>query len=160
KHAGPVVDARFSKDGSRVVTASSDGTAKVWSIGAGTAVADLKHLGAVNSAQFAGSGAQGITTSNDWSPRIWRIEGATPRGLVLPHDAPVDSAQVDASGRRLLTVASRARSARVWDLATGQPMGRTIVLPAAVWFAQFSPDAQRVVAAGADGVARVVPVFS
>jgi WD40 repeat protein len=160
KHAGAVVDARFSKDGSRVVTASGDGTARVWSIEPQALVADLTHLGAVNSAQFAGSNTQVITTSNDWTARIWTLGGATPRVSVLSHDAPVDTAQVDASGRRLLTVCSRAGLVRVWDLATGQPMGRTIALPAAVWSAQFSPDAQRIVAAGADGVARVVPVFS
>jgi WD40 repeat protein len=160
KHAGAVVDARFSKDGSRVVTASGDGTARVWSIEPPALVADLKHLGAVNSAQFAGSNTQVITTSNDWTARIWTLGSGAPRVSVLSHDAPVDIAHVDGSGRRLLTVCSRAGWVRVWDLATGQPMGRTIALPAAVWSAQFSPDAQRIAAAGADGAARVVPVLS
>jgi WD40 repeat protein len=31
-HTGEVVDAEFSPDGSRVVTASWDGTAKIWDV--------------------------------------------------------------------------------------------------------------------------------
>jgi WD40 repeat protein len=160
-HKEAVVEARFSADGSRVVTASIDGTAKVWSGDAKTLVADLKHFSGVSSAQFvAGSNTEVVTTSNDWTARIWSVNGAEPRAIVLPHDAPVDAAQIDAGARRLLTVCSRARTVRVWDLATGEPLTRTIALPGAVWFAQLSPNGQRIVTAGGDGVARVVSVPS
>jgi WD40 repeat protein len=157
-HAGPVVDARFSGDGSRIATASNDGTARVWSIDSVTPLAELRHLAAVNSVQFARSAADVITTSNDGTARIWSLDGAATRGVALAHDAPVDSAQVDASGHRLLTISSKAGNVRLWNLDTGLPLSRPILLPGAVWFAQFSPDGQRIVTAGADGLARVIPV--
>lgn len=159
-HAGPVFDARFSSDGRRIVTASRDGTAKVWSLGSGVRPIELTHLAGVDSAQFAGDSEHVITTSKDWTARIWTLSGGTPHALVLTHEAPVDTAQLDAGRGRLLTVSSLSGDVRVWDVATGQALSRTITVSSAVWFAQFSRDGQRIVAACDDGVARVFAVPS
>jgi WD40 repeat protein len=50
KHDAEVSSAQFSADGQRVVTASSDGTARVWDAATGKALSEpMKHDGLVRS---------------------------------------------------------------------------------------------------------------
>src|SRR6267154_483459 len=56
--------ARFSPDGTLIVSASTDGTAKVWTT-SGTIVQDLKHPAGVTSAVFSPDGTTVATTSYD-----------------------------------------------------------------------------------------------
>jgi len=154
-HSAPVFDARFSADGRRVVTASRDGTARVWTLGSGSPPIELRHLAGVDSAQFGGDSDHVVTTSKDWTARIWTLRGGSANAVVLAHESPVDTAQLDGGRNRLLTVSSVSGDVRVWDVATGQALSRTIGVSSAVWFAQFSPDGQRIVAACDDGAARI-----
>src|SRR5262249_40052002 len=77
-HSEPVLDAAFSGDGTRVVTASADKTARIWDAESGTEIAALKgHAARVNSAAFSGDGKRVFTTSyhvDDNTARIWDAE--------------------------------------------------------------------------------------
>jgi eukaryotic-like serine/threonine-protein kinase len=71
-HTGYVYSATFSPDGSRVVTACSDGTAKVWDVKTGAEVLTLKgHTHHVNSATFSPDGSRVVTASNDMTAKVW-----------------------------------------------------------------------------------------
>ena len=157
-HDGAVVGARFSLDGTRIVTASADTTAKVWTVGSSAPPIVLSHSDRVTSARFASDGVRVVTTSNDWTARIWTLTSPAPRVLVLAHDAPVDLVELDASGARLLTVSTRANTIRLWDATTGQPLTQITPPPSVLWSARFSPNGQRVVTASDDGYARVYDV--
>src|SRR5262249_61460976 len=53
RHEAPVVSAAFSPDGSRIVTASWDRTARIWDAASGKEIAVLRgHEGSVQSAAF------------------------------------------------------------------------------------------------------------
>ncbi|MBA2306186.1 MAG: hypothetical protein H0W08_26655 [Acidobacteria bacterium] len=59
-HTGRVFTATFSPDSSRVLTASEDGTARVWSVAGAAEVLTLKgHDGYVMSATFSLDGKRG-----------------------------------------------------------------------------------------------------
>ena len=74
-HEGSVVSAAFSADGSSVVTASYDRTARLWEAGTGKELAVLRgHEGSVWSAAFGADGNRVVTASEDWTSRIWRQE--------------------------------------------------------------------------------------
>jgi hypothetical protein len=73
-HTGSVHSAGFSPDGTRVVTASNDNTARLWDAKTGAALAVLKgHTDSVNSAGFSPDGARVVTASNDKTARLWGV---------------------------------------------------------------------------------------
>src|SRR5208337_1448953 len=74
-HAGPVKSAAFSPEGSRIVTASWDETARVWMADTGALIAELKgHAGSVRSAAFSPEGSRIVTASWDKTARVWMAE--------------------------------------------------------------------------------------
>ena len=79
----------FSADGSRVVTASEDKTARISDAATGQALAELKgHTGPVSSAVFSADGSRVLTASEDKTARIWDVEsGAEVRALTGYHPA-------------------------------------------------------------------------
>jgi tRNA A-37 threonylcarbamoyl transferase component Bud32 len=65
-HTNIVTSASFSPDGTRIVTASGDKTAKVWDAKTGTETFTLKgHTGQVRSAAFSPDGTRIVTASID-----------------------------------------------------------------------------------------------
>ncbi len=62
----------FNPDGSRIVTASGDGTVKLWDANNGTDVLTLKgHTDAVRTAFFSPDGDRIVSGSDDGTVRIW-----------------------------------------------------------------------------------------
>jgi len=73
-----VLSAAFSGDGKRVVTASSDKTARIWDADSGKEIAVLKgHDDSVSRAAFSGDGKRVVTASDDNTARIWDVTWAT-----------------------------------------------------------------------------------
>jgi hypothetical protein len=62
--------------------------------------------------------------------------------------------QFSPDGRRVVT-SSWDKTARLWDAATGKPLGEPMRHAGSVYSAQFSPDGQKVVTASADQTARL-----
>ena len=64
--------AAFSPDGSRVVTASGDGTASIWEAESGAEIAVLSgHEDDIEHAAFSPDSQRIITTSLDGTARLW-----------------------------------------------------------------------------------------
>ena len=71
-HGGFVNSAVFSPDGQQVLTASSDGAAKVWSAASGECLLTLMgHEYRVYSAVFSPDGQQVLTASVDKTAKVW-----------------------------------------------------------------------------------------
>jgi hypothetical protein len=68
-----VARASFSPDGTRVVTASPDGTIRVWDSMKGKELALFKgHMGGVHSPSLSSDGKRIVKARRDGTARIWR----------------------------------------------------------------------------------------
>jgi WD40 repeat protein/predicted Ser/Thr protein kinase len=158
-HKGPVVHARYSEDGSRIVTASGDATARVWDAATGKTIATLEgHKDAVTTAVFSPDGQRLLTASADATARIW--DAATGRTLVElgsgedHHQKEILDAVFSPDGSRVAT-ASLDFTARIWDAASGRPIGKIIHHRRRVVRVAFSPDGRRLATASFDQTARI-----
>ncbi len=157
-HAGPVVRARFSPDGGTALTASFDGTARLWSA---TSVADrdpgtplhvLRHGGPVIDACFDRRGERVLTTSADGTARVWNATTGESIGEPLAHAGAVTSGAFDPAGTRVLTVCANGTAHLLSPFSDSPP----IELPAsggAVACAVFAAEGASVACGGTgDGV--------
>jgi WD40 repeat protein/tetratricopeptide (TPR) repeat protein len=147
--------AAFSPDSRRVVTASTDGTARIWDASNGEPIVlPLRHNGSVIFAAFSPNGRRVVTTSSDGAARIWSAATGKPLTLPLRHNGSVTYAAFSPDGCRLVT-ASEDATARVWEVATGRQIMPPLRHAGSINRAAFSPDGRRIVTAGADGTCRV-----
>ena len=150
---GPISDARFMPDGERALVAAG----RIASIrrlrgGNGPAVALAGHAERVASAVATSAGSI-LTASDDGTVRLWREPDAASGRQRLPHDRPVRSIGFRPDGQRLVSGAENG-SVRVWDLASGQPVGEAYAgHRRAVMSATYSPDGEAIVTTSEDGTA-------
>ncbi|TMQ09207.1 MAG: CHAT domain-containing protein [Deltaproteobacteria bacterium] len=154
-HPDRVWSAVFSPDGTRVVTASSDRTARVWDAATGKPLTTpMVHQHTVWSAAFSPDGTRVVTASSDWTARVWDAATGKPLTRPLVHQSLVASAAFSPDGTRVVT-ASHDKTAQVWDAVTGKPITSPLVHQGWVMSAAFSSDGSRVVTASYDKTARV-----
>jgi WD40 repeat protein len=108
------LSAAFSPDGSKVVTASFDRSARLWHAASGRQLALLEgHEAAVGSAAFSPDGSKVVTASFDCSARLWDAASGHRLARLRGHEAPVRSAAFSPDGSKVVT-ASDDHTARVW----------------------------------------------
>ena len=152
-----VTSAVFSSDGQRILTASRDGTARLWDA-AGTPLSTLSgHTDSVNSAVFSLDGTRILTVSADNTARLWDAAGM-PLATLSGHTGSIYRAVFSPDGTRILT-ASADNTARLWD-AAGTPLATLSGHTDSVNSAVFSPDGMRILTASQDGTARQYLVSS
>ena len=153
RHDDQINSARFSRDGTRVLTASRDRSARLWDAVSGKAIATLDdHNGAVLSAAFAADDGALLTASADRAIRLWSASGELLR-LFNTGDPALERAEITPDGERVLIV-SRARPPRLWDAVAGKVVA-TLKGHRGATSARLSPTGARVLSLDAAGVARL-----
>jgi eukaryotic-like serine/threonine-protein kinase len=147
--------AAYSPDGSRLVTASSDNTARVWDARTGAQLAVLTgHGSMVYCAAYSPDGTRIVTASADKTARIWDSVSAKQLAVLSGHDDGVNCAAYAPDGDHIVT-ASSDKTARIWDAHTGNQLEMLSGHEALVRRAAYSPDSSRVVSASYDKTARI-----
>jgi WD40 repeat protein len=155
-HTTEVNSATFSPDGTRVLTASSDRTARVWDVRTGATLLVLRgHTSLLWSAAFSPDGKRILTASGDNTARLWDASTGAALVTLSGHTKAVLTASFSPDGSRIVTT-SWDDTARVWDATTGALIatlgGPNLI---GIYSAAFSPDGTRIVTAHADYTARV-----
>jgi WD40 repeat protein len=116
-HQDRVRSAVFDSAGTRVATASSDETARIWSLDGSQSKVLEGHRDGVLSVEFSPDGRLLLTGSADGDSRLWNSDGETI--CVLPHPSGwVRSATFSPDGKRVLTAASDG-VVRIWRVRAG-----------------------------------------
>jgi WD40 repeat protein len=154
-HGGVVRSAVFSADGTRILTESEGGAARVWDAASGMALNELEcHANNACFAWFSPDGVRIVTASSDESARVRDVVTGTNLAELNGHTGRVNSAAFSRDGTRIVT-ASDDKTARVWDVDTGTSLAELKGHNGSVNFAAFSRDSTRVVTAAGDRTARV-----
>jgi WD40 repeat protein len=116
---GPVRTVSFSPDGSHVLTASDDGTARIWRTD-GVLVRTLTQRGPLTAASFGPQGTLVLTAGRDGTARIWRADSGE-QIATIRHRGPVTSATFGDDGKVVLTT-SQDGTAQISMAGTGAPL--------------------------------------
>lgn len=141
-HRGPVTSVAYSPDGKRLLTGSTDKTARLWKVRSSKSLKTLRgHEGAVRSVAFSPDGNLVATGSDDKTARVWNAKTGKLLLIFDGHGAGVRSVAFSRDNRRLLT-GSEDGTIRLWDLSLGKLI-RSISVQAKVQAVAFSPDGRQ-----------------
>jgi WD40 repeat protein len=154
-HTDIVWVANFSPDGTKVVTGSSDYTAKIWDVATGNLLKTLVgHTNIVWVANFSPDGTKVVTASSDNTAKIWDVATGNVLFNLVGHTESVYDANFSPDGTKVVTT-SFDDTAKIWDVATGNLLKTLVGHTNIVWVANFSPDGTKVVTASIDKTAKI-----
>src|SRR5262249_26495326 len=118
-HEGKVWGAALSPDRLHLLTASEDGTVRLWSLETGEAIAILRgHTAATLSVAFDADGQSAGSAAEDGTARIWDLSSCKERVVLRGHDGWVWNASFSPDGDYVVTSLDD-NTARLWDAKNG-----------------------------------------
>jgi WD40 repeat protein len=153
-HDAQVTAVAFSEDGKRIVSASRDGTVRLWWSEQGEPRILGMHEGRLESVAFSPDAKHVVSASDDHTARIWSIDGASKSEILAGHNDWVRSAAFSPAEELTVVTASDDGTLRLWDLAV-PGKSKLSQEGSTVFAAAFDRDGARVVTAVRDNTARV-----
>jgi WD40 repeat protein len=160
-HTARVLSAQFSSDDNFLLTASADGTARIWpqyrhpinAANDSPELVVLQHPAAVLFATYDPHDVFVITGCADHLARVWEVEHPEkPRFILSGHTAGVTAAAVAPNGKRLAT-GSQDGIVKLWDLTTGKEVLSLKRHTAEITAVQFSSDGKNLLTSSSDQTA-------
>ncbi len=116
RHKDDINGAKFSKDGSRILTWSNDATARLWHAQTGDPLTPpMRHEDDINGAEFSKDDSRILTWGDDGTARLWNARSGEPLSPPMKHQSTVLGAQFSKDEARILTW-SPDGTVRLWDL--------------------------------------------
>ncbi len=147
-------------DGDVVVSASSDGTLKVWDVQMGTQQLTLRgHTGAVNGCAIGPKGDYIVSASSDGTLKIWDAYTGTNDLTLYGHTDTVNACAVSPIGDYIVS-ASADGTLRLWDAHTGEIRKPLCWHEEAVNACAVSPTGDYIVSASSDSTLKIWDVHT
>ncbi|MEU9613687.1 AAA family ATPase [Streptomyces sp. NPDC048209] len=155
-HEQDVNAVTWSPDGSRLATASDDGTVRIWDAreAGNPVVLTRRHGDGVYAVAWSPDGKRLAGGSRDRSVTIWDAETWAEMGVLIGHDDSVGALAWSPDGDRLAT-ASSDRTVRIWDAETHAELTVLTGHEQPVWDLAWSPGRGQLASASDDGTVRV-----
>ncbi len=116
---GRILVARYSPDGSRILTVFDDQTARIWDAHSGrTLVGPLHHAAGILAAAWSGDGRSIATSSRDEMVHLWNAADGRPLSPPLHVEEAWTILALSLDGKRLL--GSAGNTAVLWDAIKGE----------------------------------------
>jgi hypothetical protein len=120
-HSQAVVHAVFSADGKQILSASDDGTLRLWDAGSGKERRCFcGHEGGVKSVAFGPDGCYVLSGGSDATVRLWEAAGGKAVHVFRKHAEPLVAVAFQANGRKTLSV-SRDATVLEWSIGKLPP---------------------------------------
>ncbi len=152
-HDGEVTAVSFVQGGTRALTASADGVARLWSLPDGKLLRKLAKIeGVLVGAWQSQGGERLLTLDQEGVARLYDQAKETPLmqlGDAAGPPGPLTQLTLSPDGQLVLglVAAESQRGARLWNAVTGQLLARLDGHEAPIYAALLSPTGQRVVTA-------------
>jgi WD40 repeat protein/serine/threonine protein kinase len=152
----------FGPDGGRLLSASNDGTVKVWRWDPArldqpqNALVTLRVqlIGFANSAAFTPDGRHVVTAAEEHTVKVWDAADGRLLNSLAGHTGDVYAVALSRDGRWLAT-AGEDTTVRVWDAKSWELRHTFRGHTGLVMSLAFSPDSQRLVSGSRDGTVKV-----
>ena len=156
-HAGPVDSLVLSRDGKRLVSASSEGgSLRIWDVPGRREVVQLTgHNGQVHALAMSGDGSTIIAGCGDDEARVWMGDTLGATVTLPPLDKPANALAMSDDGAVLISSSILENVARVWDGHTGALRMTLPGHPIGVTSLGMSSDGQTLVTGSYDKHVRV-----
>jgi WD40 repeat protein len=153
-HIGPVYGGAFAPDGKRAVSASADGSLRLWDTKTGKELRRLDgHSGRVWCVAFASDGRRVVSGGFDGSVRVWDlISGREMRRFA--HNDYVRSVVFSHDGHYVLS-GGDDKVIRLWSLDTGKEVRSFKGHDHFVWDVALARDGKRALSASLDKTVRL-----
>ncbi|KAI0085850.1 quinon protein alcohol dehydrogenase-like superfamily [Irpex rosettiformis] len=153
-HEQEVTKLAYSPDGSRLVSASLDGTMKIWD--ASSAYELLRSINNITCPNWLciTPDSTKIVATMDNLVYVWNISDGKQVATMRGHDTNIYMTAISHDGTRVAT-ASEDETARVWNVENGEELLTLHEHTSSVWCIAFSPDDNNVVT-GSDDTTIVV----
>ncbi len=149
----PVWVVAFRPDGTRFLTGSNDGKAKLWDTATGAPIpTPLAHPATVRAAAFSPDGRRILTGCDDGKARLWDAAGGQ-APVALLHPGAVRAVAFSPDGEKILTGCDDDK-ARLWDAETAKPLVE-FSHRGDVRAVAFSPDGKTILTGSEDYTARL-----
>jgi WD40 repeat protein len=164
-HRGTVFAVAFSADGRTVLTGCDDKMARLWDVPSGRLIGPLlHHTDQVVAVAVSDDGRRLVSSGGLPLTRLWEASAARPVPRVLLHKRSAEAIAYSSDGRLVVIGSYMENAARLWDVATGQPLGPPLGQPAkpsakpaplVPLSVAFSPDDRFVLTGSNDTTARL-----
>jgi WD40 repeat protein len=149
-HTENVWAVALTPDGARAISASQDGTLKLWDLAHGTELRTLSgHASWVRAVAVTPDGARAVSASEDRTLKLWDLDQGVELRTLAGHDNVVLAVAVTPDGKRAVS-ASHDQTLRVWDLDRGLVLHTLMGHQKSVRAVAVTPDGTRAVSASED----------
>lgn len=158
-HGGSVSKVILTPSGTDAISASSDGTVRVWDLEIGDCILVLDgHARAISDMALTADGSLLVTSSEDGTSRAYEMEHGQCLRVLAGHEGAITALALDPYGRFAVT-GSVDCTVRVWDMASARAL-HVISLRASVTVLSLSPCTRYVLQGCSDGAVRLNDVSS
>jgi WD40 repeat protein len=146
--------AEFSPDGRSIVTAASDGVARIFDARTRRKTRELKAPGVMFGATFSPDGRRMLTYGSDFIGRIWGVRTRQRLAVLRGHTSWISGGAFSRDGRTVVT-GSADQTTRVWDSHTGRLLSTQRMHGDAVNSVAYGRRGRVILSAGDDRTARL-----